>query len=408
MYEVLRALISGKVWAIDPGYAETIRPHLEAYLKGEQTVFSSEDDSLSRRKQEDERAAFAARGILLLDGLPTSMISGHDTKSVALIRVSGPILKNDNCGSVGTSTLRAGIEAAAENDNIVGIVLLIDSPGGSVSGTAALGETISNFQKPSACVLQDLAASAAYWIGCSADRVFIENDTTAVGSIGVMVQAYDYSKGLNEAGIQLRTAYSTKSGNKNKPFAEFLEGKNKLIQAESLDPLAQSFHDHVRKHRPHASDESLTGKVYLGKEAIREGLGDEMGGLDAALEYIAQQSKENRKMFGRKKAEEKAAAAAAQNEAPAAENAELTQTEQTDAAGIFAAVQELTAAVTKQKETIASLSERVSAMSTEIAALNSLPAEDATIAAPAKTAEGSSSTSREESFSEKHFAAFKK
>jgi signal peptide peptidase SppA len=110
--------------------------------------------------------------------------------------ISGP-------GSVSTQRFTAAFREALAEDTVGGILIDIDSPGGSVYGVAELAEEIyqARGQKPVVAIANSLAASAAYWVGSAASEFYV-TPGGEVGSIGVWQAHYDYSQALAEEGIK--------------------------------------------------------------------------------------------------------------------------------------------------------------------------------------------------------------
>ncbi|NTU67974.1 MAG: signal peptide peptidase SppA [Chlorobiaceae bacterium] len=129
---------------------------------------------------------------------------------VAVIPVSGTLMKNPSFieklffGATDMAEIQDSIMTAAANKDISGIVLNISSPGGTVAGTPELAESVkaANQKKPVVAYVDDLAASAAYWIASQAESIYASRQAV-VGSIGVRMAMYDMSKAYEQAGIKV-------------------------------------------------------------------------------------------------------------------------------------------------------------------------------------------------------------
>lgn len=106
-------------------------------------------------------------------------------------------------GLVSTARTALALRAAMADETVSGVILDIDSPGGSVFGTGELGDEIlaARAQKPIYAIANSLAASAAYWIGAQASQLFV-TPGGQVGSIGVYMAHEDWSKALEEDGVK--------------------------------------------------------------------------------------------------------------------------------------------------------------------------------------------------------------
>ena len=118
---------------------------------------------------------------------------------VAVIAISGILEKRQ------THHVRSLLRNATEDERVVGILLVIDSPGGTVAGTADLAASIRSAAKvkPVHAFVEDLAASAAYWAASQAGKVFANTNTAMVGSIGTYAVLIDSSEMANKAGIKV-------------------------------------------------------------------------------------------------------------------------------------------------------------------------------------------------------------
>ena len=126
--------------------------------------------------------------------------------NVAVVSLRGTMMKHQTSMGEGASTVlaRRSIRAAVADKTIDGILLLIDSPGGTVSGTGDLAEEVAaaNKQKPVVAYIEDLGASAAYWVASQASKIYA-NPTAMVGSIGTFAVLYDFSEQADKLGVKV-------------------------------------------------------------------------------------------------------------------------------------------------------------------------------------------------------------
>lgn len=131
--------------------------------------------------------------------------SGPGGKSIALVKLTGLLMKSQSSMG-GTSTIQArrDIRQAAANPDVAGILLAIDSPGGTVAGTADLADDVkaAGKSKPVWAHADDLIASAAYWVGSQASRLTANSATALVGSIGTIQTIYDTSAMAEKNGVK--------------------------------------------------------------------------------------------------------------------------------------------------------------------------------------------------------------
>jgi len=119
-----------------------------------------------------------------------ALASGEGGKSVAVIPIIGTMMKGrSSMGGTSTVQTRRDLRQAANDPNVSGILLSIDSPGGTVAGTEELAAEVkaTRRRKPVFAQVNDLSASAAYWVASQAGKVFANSATALIGSIGAML-----------------------------------------------------------------------------------------------------------------------------------------------------------------------------------------------------------------------------
>jgi len=206
--------------------------------------------------------------------------------SVAIIYVKGAIMKDDYCGNPGTDSIGEQIKLADGNENIIGAVHVHDSPGGTVSGTEKCAKIVSLTKKPVVGFVDDLSASASYWILSGTNHIMMSGNTSEVGSIGTMISFADMRPAYEKLGVKFHDILATKSKDKNKDYFDMLKGSYDDVVKNMLDPLNEVFLSSVKNNRPDVSEEALTGKMFLPAEAIALGLADSIGTLEDAVAKV--------------------------------------------------------------------------------------------------------------------------
>ncbi|MEG1007518.1 MAG: S49 family peptidase [Bacteroides sp.] len=226
------------------------------------------------------------------------MKSGNDftdapQDSVAIIGLQGSMIKYGSYCSYGTTEVAELINKAADSPKITGILLDIDSGGGSVDSIAPLVDAIQYAQKKKKCVIAycDLCASAAYYVACYCDEIVASNTISSeFGSIGVMMGFQDYAKYYENAGIKTHTIYSDLSNYKNAPFESAKEGNYDAIKTEELNPLARGFQEAVKSKRGDKLNLKvegiIAGRMFYANEAKTNGLIDSIGTRDFAVNRV--------------------------------------------------------------------------------------------------------------------------
>lgn len=212
--------------------------------------------------------------------------NGFDGSTIAVINICGPLMKADFCGQLGTKSILSLFNLAANTESVQEIIVVIDSPGGTVDGTFSLADEINECKKPVTAIIDGMCCSAAYWIASSADTIFASAPTNIVGSIGTMIQLVDQSKALENQGVIIRSFTAEESANKNLEFSEAMKGDGKMLVQNLLNPINDAFINAVKAARPTVAKDALTGKIYIGNDGIAVGLIDEVKCMDDVIADI--------------------------------------------------------------------------------------------------------------------------
>jgi protease IV len=201
---------------------------------------------------------------------------------VAKLSVSGIITDDEK--------LNEAVEKLADDGSVKALIVSIDSPGGSVAGGESLHDAIAHVaeKKPVVAVMGGVAASAGYMIAVPADRIFARA-ATLTGSIGVLLEAPDFSGLLGKLGIDADTLVSGPL--KNQPsFTHPLSPEGRQVLQGLVMSLYDQFVAMVAAGRHMDSDKVRQlgdGRGYTGTQALRLGLIDEIGGEHAARAWLA-------------------------------------------------------------------------------------------------------------------------
>lgn len=210
---------------------------------------------------------------------------------VAVVSLIGTLQKFDSSMG-GTSTLRAGraIDEAARDDAVKAIVVRIDSPGGTVAGTQQLADRVAaaKAKKPVVAVIEDLGASAAYWVASQAERIVV-NATGLVGSIGTFAVVHDYSEAARQVGVQVHVIRAGEFKGVGVPGTE-INDEHLADMQRIVDQLNSQFLTAVSKGRgmPIAKVRELAdGRIHVGREAVKLGLADSVQTLEQTINQLS-------------------------------------------------------------------------------------------------------------------------
>ena len=216
-----------------------------------------------------------------------------DELTIAVIDIRGTMTKRGSSLSDAGSTvlIRREVRQAARDGAVDGIVLRIDSPGGTVSGTADLAAEVAeaNRRKPVYAFAEDTTASAAYWVASQAEKIYANNRTAKVGSIGTLLYLYDLSGMAEKEGVRPVVIKTGDMKGVGVPGAAVSEQHEAYLQ-EIVDQTQAEFTAGVMAGRNMHSEQVAavaTGRVYNAGEAQRVGLIDGIESFDQTLALLA-------------------------------------------------------------------------------------------------------------------------
>lgn len=219
---------------------------------------------------------------------------GADGK-VALIDLTGLIADIEepallSRGENPVDEFLARLRKAEEDSSIKAVVIRINSPGGTVVASDLLYEEIIRFRevtgKPVVASFAEVAASGGYYIALAADEI-VSQPSTITGSVGVILQTFNVSEGLNRLGIRSRAVTSGPNKALANPLEQPEEAHYEILQG-LVDEMYGAFRGRVIERRPRLRPESIDmatdGRVFTGTQALQLGLVDSLGGVRDAFE----------------------------------------------------------------------------------------------------------------------------
>lgn len=251
----------------------------------EKLAFASlHEQRLARRWRTFVRLAwllfFAALVWLALDqGVATKNVS---TPHTAVIEIKGEIASDAEANA---ELILASARAAFEDTGAQALVLLINSPGGSPVQAGIINDEIKRLKalhhKPVYAVVEESAASAAYYIAVSADKIFVDK-ASIVGSIGVLMDGFGFTGLMDKLGIERRLMTAGENKGFLDPFSPQTETQRTFAQA-MLNQIHQQFIAVVKEGRGERlkeTPETFSGLFWSGQQAVDMGLADQLGSLD--------------------------------------------------------------------------------------------------------------------------------
>src|SRR5437763_5959632 len=256
----------------------------------ERLLFATlEEQKTARRWRAFVRLAWLAFFIFLIWALtfrnaPSDKMQPH----TAVIQIEGEIGPKTEASA---EAIIAAAKAAFEDEGARGIVLLINSPGGSPVQAGIINDELrrlkEKYKKPLYVVVEESCASAAYYIAVSADRIFVDK-ASIVGSIGVLMEGFGFVGLMDKLGVERRLLTAGENKGFLDPFSPQTERHRQHAQ-EMLDVIHRQFIDVVKTGRGKRlkadTPELVSGLFWTGQQAVDLGLADQLGNLD----YVARE-----------------------------------------------------------------------------------------------------------------------
>lgn len=212
-------------------------------------------------------------------------------RHLALVYVQGEIVDGDGePGQAGGSLIRGLIEQATRDDDVAGLLLRVDSPGGSVSASEEIRRALIDFQntdRPVVVSMGNVAASGGYWVSMDADKI-VAAPSTITGSIGVFGLVPTVEKAFDKLGVSsdgTGTTIWAGSLSMGRPLSPQAEAALDLIVKHDYGMFVQSVAN-AREMTPEAVENVASGQVWSGEQALENGLVDQLGDFDAAQQVL--------------------------------------------------------------------------------------------------------------------------
>lgn len=214
-------------------------------------------------------------------------LSRQEAESVglhtALIEIDGTI---ESGTSGAADTVIPALGRAFSDDDSVGVILRINSPGGSPVQAGMINDEIVRLRKlypkkPLYVVVDEVCASGGYYIAAAADKIFV-NKASIVGSIGVLMESFGFTGLMDKLGIERRLMTAGENKGFMDPFSPQTERQKNYAQ-QMLNEVHQQFIEVVRRGRGKRlkeTPETFSGLFWSGNRAVEMGLADGFGTID--------------------------------------------------------------------------------------------------------------------------------
>jgi protease-4 len=217
-----------------------------------------------------------------------SVTGGH----TALIDVAGVIMPG---GQVNAEAFIASLADAYDSKGTKGIILRINSPGGSPVQAGIINEEIKRQRQlhpkiPVYAVVEDICASGGYYIAAAADKIYVDK-ASIVGSIGVLMDGYGFTGVMEKIGVERRLLTAGKNKAMLDPFSP-VNPEHEAYAQTMLNDIHEQFKTVVREGRGkrlNETSDTFSGLFWSGEESIKIGLADALGSTDYVAREVIKQ-----------------------------------------------------------------------------------------------------------------------
>jgi protease IV len=207
----------------------------------------------------------------------------------ALVDLSGVI---ESKGDASAQVINESLRQAFESKSAAGIILRINSPGGSPVQSGLVFDEIRRLRalhadKKIVTVVEDVAASGGYYIAAATDAIYVDK-ASLVGSIGVRMDSFGFTEAMKKLGIERRVITAGENKALLDPFLP-VDPKQKATVQAMLGDVHQQFIDAVktgRGDRLKANPDLFTGMVWTGAKSVELGLADALGTVDSVAREV--------------------------------------------------------------------------------------------------------------------------
>ena len=216
------------------------------------------------------------------------------SSGIGIVKVHGTMMRGVSpameklFGLVDTSRVRETILSMGADPSVKGILLDIDSPGGSATGVEECADAVREVREHKKVIAscEGMMASAAYWVGSQA-RMVVASNSAKVGSIGVYLPVIDSSEAYKAEGIKVDLIKNKEATYKGAGFdGTSLTDEQREHMQEMVQEIYEEFSGAVKRARSGLEQSAMRGQVFSGKKARANGLVDLTGSYEDALALL--------------------------------------------------------------------------------------------------------------------------
>lgn len=231
--------------------------------------------------------------LILFYALGWNESSSTTVEHTALIDINGVIGSDD---AVNADSVISSLQAAYDSKGTKGIILRINSPGGSPVQAGIINDEIKRQRKlhpnvPVYAVVQDICASGGYYIAVAADKIYVDK-ASIIGSIGVLMDGFGFTGVMEKVGVERRLMTAGSNKAMLDPFSP-VNPKHKEFAQQMLDQIHAQFIAVVRDGRGKRLKETpdtFSGLFWSGESSVEQGLADGLGSSDYVAREVIKQN----------------------------------------------------------------------------------------------------------------------
>jgi len=248
------------------------------------------------RKARRWKAIFRVLTLLVFIGVIIAVfdfhLPGHGIgveKHTALVTLEGEISSSSPANA---SDINASLTSAFENEHSAGVILQINSPGGSPVQAGMMNDEIHRLRKlypnkPFYVVVEDICASGGYYVAVASDQILVDK-ASLVGSIGVIMEGFGFTGLMDKLGVTRRMITSGSNKGMLDPFSKENPQQVEMVKT-MIDEIHQQFITVVKEGRGARlkdTPELFSGRIWNGEQAVKIGLVDGYGTVDSVARDI--------------------------------------------------------------------------------------------------------------------------
>lgn len=209
-------------------------------------------------------------------------------KHTALVELRGVIAAGNPASA---DNVMAGLQEAFKSKGTKGVILRINSPGGSPVEAGHINDEIRRLREkypkiPVYAVVEDICASGGYYVAVAADQIYVDK-ASIIGSIGVLMDGFGFTGAMEKLGVERRLLAAGENKGFLDPFSPILDSQRAHAE-QMLNEIHKQFITVVRQGRGDRlkeTPEMFSGLLWVGQKSIEMGLADALGGVD----YVARE-----------------------------------------------------------------------------------------------------------------------